>query len=59
MLLFLLVLVGLGYLLYKGIANGTLSPQDRALEELRVAYARGELTEDEYEQRRDALRQLQ
>ncbi|WP_227356058.1 SHOCT domain-containing protein [Haladaptatus salinisoli] len=56
MLLFLLILAGLGYLLFKSIADGSLSSQDRALEELRVAYARGELTDDEYEQRRDALR---
>lgn len=56
MLLFLLVLVGLGYLFFRSIADGSLSQQDRALEELRVAYARGELTDDEYAQRRDTLR---
>ncbi|MFC4541651.1 SHOCT domain-containing protein [Halosolutus amylolyticus] len=53
-LLFLAALVGLGYLLVRAIA-GTDERSDRALEELRLAYARGELSDEEYEQRRDAL----
>lgn len=40
------------YLLYRAV-TGTRS--DPALEELRLAYARGELTDEEFEQRRDAL----
>lgn len=51
-LLFLAAIVVAGYLLYRAVAG---SDDDRALEELRVAYARGELTDEEYEQRRDAL----
>jgi len=53
-LLFLAAIVGAGYLLYRAAA-GSDGDDDRALEELRVAYARGELSDEEYEQRRDAL----
>ncbi|WP_226023827.1 SHOCT domain-containing protein [Halomicrobium salinisoli] len=53
-LLFLAALVGGGYLLYRAVA-GEEGDSDPALEELRLAYARGELTDDEYEQRRAAL----
>jgi len=54
-LLFLATLIGGGYLIYQSIA-GNESDSDQALEELRLAYARGELTDDEYEQRREALK---
>ncbi|PCR91850.1 SHOCT domain-containing protein [Natrinema ejinorense] len=52
-LLFVAAVVGGGYLVFRAIAgaDGT----DRALEELRAAYARGELSDEEYEQRRNAL----
>lgn len=53
-LLFLAAIVVAGYLLYRAVA-GSDDDADRALEELRVAYARGELSDEEYEQRRDAL----
>ncbi|GAA0662923.1 SHOCT domain-containing protein [Natronoarchaeum mannanilyticum] len=53
-LLFLAAIVGAVYLLYRAVA-GSDDDADRALEELRIAYARGELTDEEYEQRRDAL----
>ncbi|MFA9503949.1 SHOCT domain-containing protein [Natrinema sp. H-ect1] len=52
-LLFVAAVVGGGYLVYRAIAGG--DDTDRALEELRLAYARGELSDEEYEQRRDAL----
>ncbi len=52
-LLFVAAIVGGGYLLYRAISGS--GGDDRALEELRVAYARGELSEEEYEKRRDAL----
>ena len=55
MLLFLLVLVGIGYALYRAFTSDTIAPTDRALEELRVAYARGELTQEEFEQRKKDL----
>lgn len=53
-LLFLAAIVVGGYLVYKAVAGGG-SDSDEALEELRLAYARGELTDEEYEQRREAL----
>jgi len=53
-LLFLAALLGGGYLIYRAI-TGSESSSDQALEELRLAYARGELTDEEYEQRREAL----
>ncbi|MCD2200710.1 MULTISPECIES: SHOCT domain-containing protein [unclassified Halobacterium] len=53
-LLFLAALVGGGYLVYRAVTGGA-SDSDQALEELRLAYARGELTDEEYEQRREAL----
>lgn len=56
MLVWLLVLVGIGYALYRAFVGGTRGPTDPAMEELRVAYARGELTDEEFEQRRERLR---
>lgn len=53
-LLFLAALVGGVYLIYRAV-TGTKSNADPTLEELRLAYARGELTDEEYEQRREAL----
>lgn len=56
MLVWLVVLLGVGYLVYRGLAGRTdAGPGDSALEELRVAYARGELTDEEFEQRRARL----
>lgn len=52
-LLFLAVLVGGGYLLYRAVTRD--GDGDPALEELRLAYARGDLSEEEYETRREAL----
>ncbi|NHN42967.1 SHOCT domain-containing protein [Halorubellus sp. JP-L1] len=52
--LFLAALVGGGYLIYRAVAVDERD-SDRALEELRLAYARGEVTDEEYEQRRAAL----
>ena len=57
MLVFLVVLLGLGYLLYRAFTQGSLSSADPALEELRLAYARGELSQEEFEQRREDLRE--
>jgi len=53
-ILFLTALVGSGYLIYRTLA-GSEHDSDQVLNELRLAYARGELTDDEYEQRREAL----
>ncbi|WP_336328415.1 SHOCT domain-containing protein [Halovenus sp. HT40] len=53
-LLLLAALVGGGYLIYRAVAGRERS-SDPAFEELRIAYARGELTDEEYEQRRETL----
>ncbi|WP_254533346.1 SHOCT domain-containing protein [Natrinema gelatinilyticum] len=57
MLVWLVILVGIGYLLYRGLVGGVRSSMtgDRALEELRIAYARGDLSEKEFEDRRAKL----
>lgn len=55
--LWLVVLVVLGYLGYRAVVGG-LEPSggsDPALEELRLAYARGDLTDEEFEDRRAVL----
>ncbi|WP_135820847.1 SHOCT domain-containing protein [Halostella litorea] len=52
-LLFLGALVGAGYLVYRALTGA--DGDDPAVEELRLAYARGDLTDEEYDQRRDAL----
>lgn len=53
-LLFIAALVGGGYLVYRAVA-GSDAETDQALEELRLAYARGDLTDEEYERRREKL----
>ena len=53
-LLFLAAIVGAGYLVYRAVTTAD-SGTDQALEELRLAYARGDLTDEEYEQRKEAL----
>ncbi|MCU4802089.1 SHOCT domain-containing protein [Halobacteria archaeon HArc-gm2] len=53
-LLFLAVLVGVGYLGYRALTGWDAST-DPALDELRAAYARGELSDEEYERRRERL----
>lgn len=55
MLVWLLVLVGGGYLVYRSLSGSGSIGSDPALEELRLAYARGEISEEEYEQRRSLL----
>lgn len=59
MLLWVLVLGGVGYVVYRVLAGdgGVTETGDPAIEELRVAYARGELTDEEFEERRERLRQ--
>jgi putative membrane protein len=53
-LLFIAAIVGAGYLVYRAVTTAD-SGADQALEELRLAYARGDLTDEEYEQRKEAL----
>ena len=52
-LLGIVALVAGGYLLYRAFAGS--SGDDAALGELRLAYARGDLTDEEYERRRERL----
>lgn len=54
-LVWLVVLAGLGYLLLRGLSGGERD-DDPALRELRMAYARGDLSDDEFEERRETLR---
>lgn len=53
----LLLLVALVYLLYAGLTGGDGQTDDAALEELRAAYARGDLSDEEFERRRERLRE--
>jgi putative membrane protein len=61
MLVWLLVLVGIVYGGYRLFGGGrtSASQSDSALEELRLAYARGDLTDDEFERRRSRLQDTQ
>lgn len=51
----LLVLVGAGYVLYDRLGDGSGRETDDALEVLRIAYGRGELSDEEFENRRYKL----
>ncbi|WP_158059280.1 SHOCT domain-containing protein [Halorussus halophilus] len=51
---FLLVLLGGGYLVFRRVTE-TQSSRDSALEELRTAYARGDISDEEFENRRTKL----
>jgi len=50
----LLVLVGVGYFVYRAVTESS-GGTDEALEELRLAYARGDLSDEEFERRRETL----
>lgn len=54
-IVWLAVLVGVGYLVYRAVVGSSAVGGDRALEELRLAYARGELSDEEFEERRSRL----
>lgn len=51
----LAIIVGIGYLLYRAVQSPTSSETDPAIEELRNAYARGEISDEEFEKRRERL----
>lgn len=59
MLIGLIVVVGLGYILYRGLIRSQDSQYDRALVELRTTYARGEISDEEFERRRERLQRDQ
>ena len=54
-LLPLVLIAGVGYLLYRAMVNTEQTGDDRALEELRIAYARGDISDEEFETRRSRL----
>lgn len=54
-LVMLAVVGGVGYLVYRAVRHPTDRGTDPALEELRTAYARGELSDEEFEERRRRL----
>ncbi|MFC6993758.1 SHOCT domain-containing protein [Haladaptatus sp. GCM10025707] len=53
-LIFLLVLLGGGYVVFRRVIESQTS-QNPAMEELRMAYARGDLSNEEFEERRARL----
>ncbi|WP_137287706.1 SHOCT domain-containing protein [Halorussus salinisoli] len=53
-LIFLLILLGGGYLVFRRMSE-TQTSRNPAMEELRTAYARGDLTDEEFESRRERL----
>jgi putative membrane protein len=56
-LIFVAIVGGLGYLLYRVIRRPLDREADTALEELRLAYARGDLSDEEFEERRERLQE--
>lgn len=57
MLISLLVVTGLVYAAYRLLSRETGFTEDPALAELRLAFARGDISEEEYENRRERLKQ--
>lgn len=55
-LVLLLIFLGGGYLLYRTLTRSDHDTTDTALEEVRLAYARGELSDEQFEKRRERLR---
>lgn len=49
------VVAGIGYIVYRAVRRPADRVSDPAIEELRAAYARGDLTDDEFERRRERL----
>ncbi len=52
--LFLMIIVGVGFLILRA-ATSTTEEDDPAIQELRKAYARGDLTEEEFETKMERL----
>lgn len=56
MVVWLVALLGVGYVVYRRVASGTDDEQgDSALAELREAYAQGDLGDEEFERRVEKL----
>jgi putative membrane protein len=56
-LVWISVLGGGGYLLYRLLSGPGTTTSDPAIEALRVEYARGNISEEDYEERRTKLRE--
>lgn len=56
-LLWLVITVGVGYVLYSFFSVSSGQQVDSAVEELRAAYARGDLSDEEFERRLERLRE--
>lgn len=54
-LVLLLILLGGGYFLYQTLTRPDHGKANAALEELRLAYARGDLSDEQFEERRERL----
>ena len=52
----LVLLAAVGYAVYGVLRRNAADAPDAALEELRTAYARGDLTDEEFDRRRERLR---
>ena len=56
MFLLLVVVLGMGYMFSRSVESVATSRPDPAIEELRIAYARGDITREEFRERRTDLR---
>lgn len=56
-IVWLLVFIGIGYVVYRGAVGRETASTDSAMAELRLAYARGDITQEEFEVRRATLKQ--
>lgn len=55
LLVWVLVLGGIAYFVFRWLAGSRTDSADPALEELRIQYARGELSDEEFEEREARL----
>lgn len=55
-LLLLVVVLGMGYMFSRSVESVATSRPDPAIEELQIAYARGDITREEFRERRKELR---
>ena len=52
----LIVLILIGYVIYRALANGSTGSTDPAIQQLKEAYARGEISDEEFDRRLDRLK---
>lgn len=51
----LILLLLIGYVIYRSLADGSTSSPDPAIQQLKEAYARGELSDEEFDRRLERL----